>query len=397
MRILWVKSGNKLLPVDTGGKIRSYNLLRQLALRNEVTLVSNYVGARDDSYERDLQGHFPGAVAINMPRSRSEFFEGLSYCANFFSATPYSVAKFTTPRVRSCIEELLSSEKFDVAICDFLAASLNFPRRPGTPTVLFQHNVESVLWERQAKHERSLLKRIAYKAEALKMASYERTAVNRFDHVIAVSEADRDAMAAMTNRERISVVPTGVDLSHYSRREPTDARGTLVTFSGSMDWEANIDAVEYFVGEIWPAVRQGCPAARFRIVGRDPHRRVLRLASESVEVTGTVPSVIDHLRDSSVVIVPLRIGGGTRLKIYEAMAMGRAVVSTSVGAEGLDVNDGRDILIEDSANGFASSILKLLREDGYRASLESAAAAQASKFDWARIARQFETVLEEVR
>ncbi len=336
MRILWVKGG-KLLPVDTGGKIRSYNLLKQLAARHEVTLLSYYDGQRDAGYETEIVEHFSRTVAISTGRPDSS---AIDYLRHIFSPAPYAVTKFTSLRAAALIREWMAERSFDVAVCDFLSASLNFPAELRTPTALFQHNVESVLWRRQADYEPNLIKRIAFKLEAAKMIRYETEAVNRFDHVIAVSENDRDNMARMTERTRITVVPTGVDLDAYGQQPCNDSTEPVVVFTGSMDWEANIDGVEYFCSEIWPRVLKAVPGARFRIVGRNPHPRVQALASDSIEVTGTVVSVIDHLKEAAVFVVPLRIGGGTRLKIYEAMAMGKAVVSTSVGAEGLDVEDG---------------------------------------------------------
>jgi glycosyltransferase involved in cell wall biosynthesis len=161
-----------------------------------------------------------------------------------------------------------------------------------------------------------------------------------------------------------------------------------------MDWAPNIDGVEFFCQEIWPQVLAKVPAARFRIVGRDPQPRVKALASENVEVTGTVPSIVDHLREAAVFVVPLRIGGGTRIKIYEGMAMGKATVSTTIGAEGLDVQHGRNILLEDSPAGFAGAIVTLLQDEPVRRQYEAAAAATARKYDWSVITEQFVKVLE---
>jgi glycosyltransferase involved in cell wall biosynthesis len=176
-------------------------------------------------------------------------------------------------------------------------------------------------------------------------------------------------------------------------REPR-TRAPLVLFVGAMDWEPNVDAVEYFCAGIWPLIRVKVPAARFRIVGRNPVRRVQRLASDSVEVTGSVPSIVDHLRESAVVVVPLRVGGGTRLKIYEAMAAGKAVVSTSIGAEGLDVHHDEDIVLADEPEAFASAVAMLLDNLELRHRYERAAAAVAAKYDWRVIAGRFAQVLE---
>src|SRR5262249_30026672 len=153
---------------------------------------------------------------------------------------------------------------------------------------------------------------------------YEPEQVRRFHHVIAVSEADRVGMRGMTDPARISVVPTGVDLGEFRYDPGRMPDSATIVFTGSMDWEPNIDGVEYFCQHIWPVILQRVPHARFQIVGRSPHARVRRLASASVEVTGTVPSIVEHLARATVFVVPLRIGGGTRIKIYEAMAMGKA-------------------------------------------------------------------------
>jgi glycosyltransferase involved in cell wall biosynthesis len=287
-----------------------------------------------------------------------------------------------------------------VAVCDFLDAAVNFPGRLNIPSVLFQHNVESEIWRRHAETAVNPAKKMLYRMEFRKMLRYEQSRVRKFQHVIAVSDNDRSLMMKWVDADRITVVPTGVDLAQYApgpEASKTDAQlAPLITFIGAMDWEPNVDGVEYFCSEIWPAIKAEVPEARFRIVGRNPVRRVEKWASESIEVTGRVPSVIEHLRESAVVIVPLRIGGGTRLKIYEAMAAGKAVVSTTVGAEGLDVHHGRDIILADDARAFSQAVIMLLRDRGLRGRYEKAAAETTARYDWAAIGQRFSEVLQSV-
>jgi polysaccharide biosynthesis protein PslH len=232
--------------------------------------------------------------------------------------------------------------------------------------------------------------------------------------VIAVSENDRSLMTRWVDGDRVTVVPTGVDLAHYrpdpaeceskSDQNPLDASAPLITFVGAMDWEPNVDGVEYFCSEVWPSIKAEVPQARFRIVGRNPDRRVQKWASNStnanndgsIEVTGRVPSIVEHLRQSAVVIVPLRIGGGTRLKIYEAMATAKAVVSTTVGAEGLDVHHGRDIILADDPRSFAQAVIMLLRDPELRRRYEKAAVETAARYDWPAIGERFSEVLHSV-
>jgi glycosyltransferase involved in cell wall biosynthesis len=394
MKILWVKAG-KILPVDTGGKIRSFNILRHLAREHEIVFLSYYGGPQDEEYETAISQQFPGAQAIHIAGPQGGFAQSLDYLLRLPSSAPYAVRKFSHRKVHEAVAQWLNAGNFDVAVCDFLAPSLNFPNNSSVPVVLFQHNVETMLWRRMADKEKNALRKLSYAIEARKMAWYETRSLQRFQHIIAVSEHDRDTMLTLSPRCPITVVPTGVDTEQYKVVPSVLGIPPLVVFTGSMDWKPNIDAMEYFCNEIWPVVLADFPDARFQIVGRTPNARVRRLASASVEVTGTVASVIDYLRAATVVIVPLRIGGGTRLKIFEAMAMAKAIVSTSIGAEGLDVTDGRDLLIADSAHLFADSILRLLRDRELRRSYEQAAAALAARYDWSQIARRFADVLRE--
>lgn len=394
MKVLWVKAG-RLLPLDTGGKIRSYNILHHLAKQNEVTLLTYYGGRREPQYEASLSQHFPGAHTIHTAVPEGLLGQSLDYIWNLSSRAPYAVKKFTDPAVQHLVTEWLNEKRFDVAVCDFLSASLNFPNQPKIPSVLFQHNVESVLWRRMAQTETMLVRRLSYRIEAAKMLRYETYALGKFHHVIAVSERDRDEMLKLDARSLITVVPTGVDTEKYKVSPPAVADPPVVVFTGSMDWEPNIDAVEYFCREIWPSILIAFPNARFQIVGRNPHPRVQRLKNTSVEITGMVPNVADYLRSATVVVVPLRTGGGTRLKIFEAMAMGKALVSTSIGAEGLDVKHGQDLMLSDSPESFSASVQQLLREPDLRWTYEKAAATLAARYDWSEIASVFMHVLRE--
>jgi polysaccharide biosynthesis protein PslH len=393
MKILWVKPG-KLLPLDTGGKLRTYNILRKLAGGHELIYLSYYGGKHDPAYEQEILSHLPGTVCVYTGAPDTTAVERyLDYLRRLPWRAPYAVSKFTAAQVQNLLNEWIPQHRFDVAVCDFLSSTLNFPENLATPTALFQHNVETVLWQRKAEFEVKKLDRMVAMIEYNKMRRFEPEQVRRFHHVIAVSEADRHAMSGMVDAEHVSVVPTGVDLSKYQYDPAARPSGPIAVFTGSMDWEPNIDGVEFFCREIWPLVLARVPNARFRIVGRDPHPRVKKLASDSVEVTGTVPSIVEHLRNAAVFVVPLRMGGGTRIKIYEGMAMGKATVSTTVGAEGLDVEHGRDILLEDKPDTFADAIITFLQDESVRRRYEAAAAATARKYDWSVVAQDFVEVL----
>ncbi|HYW39408.1 MAG TPA: glycosyltransferase [Terriglobales bacterium] len=423
MKILWVKA-DKLLPVQNGGNIRTYHVLRYLSARHELTFFSYYGGLPDPDYERELQRQLPGAVAVcTGKRVLSGAERALDYLAHLGAQLPYAVSRFAHAKVQKRLQDWFREQRFDVAVCDFLDAAVNFPGRLNIPSVLFQHNVESEIWRRHAATAGNPAKKMIYRMEFRKMLRYERAVVRKFQHVIAVSANDRSIMMQWVDADRVTVVPTGVDLAQYrpdpasldpaisdpptsdpttSDPNPLAASAPLITFVGAMDWEPNVDAVEYFCSQIWPAIKAEVPQARFRIVGRNPGRRVQKWASnsnsndDSIEVTGRVPSVVEHLRQSAVIVVPLRIGGGTRLKIYEAMATAKAVVSTTVGAEGLDVHHGRDIVLADDARSFAQAVIMLLRDPELRRRYEKAAAETAARYDWPAVGERFSEVLRSV-
>jgi len=396
MRILWVKA-DKVLPVHSGGNIRTYHVLRHLASHHELTFYSYYGGKPDDVYECELQQHLPASVAVcTGKRELSGAARGLDYLVHLAAQAPYAVSRFASFKVQNQIRTWFREQRFDVAVCDFLDAAVNFPGHLTIPSVLFQHNVESEIWRRHAATAGNLVKKMMYGVEFRKMLRYEQIEVRKFHHVIAVSENDRRLMSEWVAADRITVVPTGVDLTEYRPDPSAPEPAPLVTFVGAMDWEPNVDGVEYFCSEVWPTIQAEVPEARVHIVGRNPERRVEKWASERIEVTGRVSSVVEHLRQSAVVIVPLRIGGGTRLKIYEAMATAKAVVSTTVGAEGLDVHHGRDIMLADEPGSFAQAVIMLLRDGELRRRYEKAAAETAARYDWPVIGERFSDLLQSV-
>ena len=383
-----------MLPVDTGGKIRSYNVLRQLIRTHEVTFLSDYSGAPDPQYEAEIACELTGAHTIRTDSAQAGTLgQYVGYVRRIFQAAPFAVSNFADAAVRRHVTTWLNEKRFDVAVCDFLVATINFPRTLATPTVLFQHNVESSLWKRRVSTESNPVRRLAYKLEAVKMDRYERREVRRFHSIIAVSEHDRKQMLEMGASE-VTVVPTGVDTQKYQVSPPATANPPRIVFTGSMDWEPNIDAVNYFCREILPGVQKELPRALFQIVGRKPPTSVKRLACDYVQVTGTVPSVSDYLRDATVVVVPLRAAAGTRLKIFEAMAMGKAVISTSIGAEGLAVHNGSDIILADEPAAFANAIVRLTCDSGLRRQYELAAVKLASQYDWSKVAGTFADALQ---
>jgi glycosyltransferase involved in cell wall biosynthesis len=393
MKLLWVING-RLLPVDSGGRIRSTNTLRELVQRHEVTILSFYRGRRRDGwYEAALAEEFRGgravwlgngvraAVSYRFPNRLTELL------AQDFSGNA---------RARRMIGEALRAGGFDAAISDFLFAAPHFPQELPVPGVLHTHNVESQLLESQASLRRRSPLSAVDRLSIGRLRRYEVAQLHRFDHTLATSDEDAELFRQMAPAAHVTVTGTGVDLREFRPAPLPQNASPLIVYTGMMGYPPNVDAVRWFAAEIWPTVVREVPRARFRIVGRDPGADVRELASEAIEVTGRVDSVADHLREASVVVVPLRSGGGTRLKIYEALATGRPMVSTRLGAQGLDVRDGHDIVFAESAPDFAREVVALLQDRERTARLAAAAAETGARNGWSLVADRIDAALEDV-
>lgn len=392
MHILWLKT-ELLHPVDKGGKIRTYQTLKHLKSSHQITYLCLDDGsaAPDAEARADEYCHALVTVPFAAPRKGTATFYG-DLARNVFSSLPYAVAKYRSAAMREAIVRAVSERHVDLVVCDFLFPSINLPSGLPVPCVLFQHNVEAAIWERHASTAGHPVKRAYMRSQWRRMAAWEGRECLRFDHVIAVSEDDATAMRRAYGAARVSHVPTGVDVDFF-RRSGTVARepGTIV-FIGSMDWMPNEDGVAWFAEQVLPRIRSQIGNARFVVVGRNPSPAVVAMAARDamIEVTGTVPDVRPYLERADVVVVPLRIGGGTRLKIFEGMGMECAIVSTTVGAEGLPLTDGDEIRITDDPSAFASACVALVRDPVARDRMGTHAALRVRRdFGWQHAASKF--------
>lgn len=397
MKILWVKAGG-LVPPDTGGKIRSYNILCELAHRHSVTFFSFYGQLPQDEHA-SLKSIFKQVVCIplKLPAPKS-FAEMMEYSLNLASSEPYGIVKFCRAEVRRSLLALLKNADFDVIICDFVIAAGVIPWDSPLPKILFTHNVEAMIWRRHYEVSSNPLWKAISWLEWRKMASAEARYLRRADYVLTVSDGDRDSFLPIVPSEKISVIPTGVDVEYFRPMRVDEAPDSLV-FTGSMDWLPNEDAILYFAEEILPLILRRKPKVWLEVVGRKPSRKLQSLAesNKSIRLTGWVDDIRPFLARGTVCIVPLRIGGGTRLKIFEAMAMGKAVVSTSIGAEGLPVRSGDNISLADTPHDFADAVTLLLEDRDRRKRLGDAARALVEQnYSWSKVAENFAEIIEGV-
>ncbi|HME59016.1 MAG TPA: glycosyltransferase family 4 protein [Terracidiphilus sp.] len=396
MKILWI-CPSFLHPTDRGGQIRTLGTLRELHKRHEIHFAalndprnlegpqrSSEYSSRHFSVEHTVPGR--GSIGI-VPQ----------LIGSLVSPAPMAVSRYASRRLKQTIDSLIATEHYNSIVCDFLAAAPNLTDLE--ECVLFQHNVETIIWQRHVEQSRSFVKKLFFQMQARKIEAYERQICRRAKHVIAVSDIDAARMKRMFGIESVTSVPTGVDVEYFAPRGVAPPI-TDIVFCGSMDWLPNVDAVEYFLSEVLPLIRDRLPGATFTIAGRSPDARVLKAVKglRGVYVTGKVEDMRPYLWGAKISVVPIRIGGGTRLKIYECMAAGVPVVSTKVGAEGLRYKDGEDIVLACVPSAFAAACVRLLSDDKTRHTISQNALKRAQReFSWKAVSRKFEAVLENNR
>ncbi len=395
---LLVVSPRFLFPLDQGGRIRTVNTLRRLKGGVfDITLVSP-APANAGDWAADLASTCDRFLSWpETPQSRLGQVRALA------GQVPVAVASDASAAGSALVAAELAKAP-DAVLVDFPHAAVLLPDRLPVPSVVWTHNVEAEIFARHAEVARGPM-RLVWQDQARKMQRFEAETLRRFDTVIAVSKRDAAALREAYGLTRVEPVETGVDTEYYACHPPADApafgmaEGTVV-FTGSMDSRSNIEGVTFLMDEVWPLVLQGRPGARAIIVGRTPPAGLVAAARERKldwEFTGFVDDVRPYVARSHVYVIPLRVGSGTRIKVFEAMAMGCPVVSTTLGVEGLAVTDGVHYLRADAADAFAAAILALLDDAVRRQELSTAARALVElKFGWAQVTRQFEAILAAV-
>ncbi len=404
IRLLQLSPRN-LWPLDSGAKLREYYFARQLAQHVRLTYLGFWeaAGPRVDSPPPDVLVPGCGEILI-LPRGRRYSFFQLVRGA--LTRTPVTVLNCTTERMAAALQRLLEERAFDLVQMEGtqLAAYLPLIRaaRSRPRIVVDWHNIESELMSRYSEYAPNLARRLYARRTARSQKTVERRLLGDCDAHVVTSERERQKLLQLAPGAEVLVVENGVDVAYYSDAaieeayghfrgaRPSKARRDRVLFAGSMDYHANIDSVTYFARAVWPQVRERLPEAVFTIAGRHPAPEVRALgALPGIDVTGLIEDIRPYYREAMAAIVPVRIAGGTRLKILEAMAAGVPVVSTPLGAEGLEVEPGVNILIGETEDEFCDGIVSLSEDpQRWRRLAAAGRALVEAHYDWAAVSKK---------
>lgn len=396
MRILWL---TPYLPVPTSGAgTRVYNLLQVLARTCDIDLIAGSVTGEPDQDASTEMRSVCRSVEVVPATITSQRHKRLLQLKSLFGRHPMHYRIFYSKEMQERIDRIARQNSYDAVVLE--SSFMGYYSLPeGLPRVLDQHNVESEILLRSSQRERSMLRRAYNLLEYWKYRSDEWRICRQMNLILATSMRDCEGMLQWRGVPACVVIPNGVDTTYFVSGEQDDNQpSNTVLFTGTMNYSPNTEAMLYFVDEIWPLIQERMPAALLQIVGHSPPPEIVKLARlPNVAVLGSVPDVRPYLAAAQVVVAPLRIGGGTRLKILEAMAMARAVVSTSLACEGLDVQHGRHLLVADTPLTFAESVCELLSNASRRAAMgkEGRQLVQES-YDWQSLGLRMEDALRNV-
>ncbi len=395
-------------PATDGGRIRVMNLVSRLCRIHKVTLLTFIASPADEQGVEYLRK--TGIDVVGVRRSKSKLVMTFhSLLQSFVRRKPLTIAKYYSAEMVSALEGLLRTRRIDIIHFEMLHTGQFLPKaqiaekpeqisglKPNSSsmryfTVLGEQNIDSSIWFRLAKSEPNPLRKLIFYLQYRSFVNYESVVCPRFDMCFCVSSEDQRRLSSLCPGATIEIVPNGVDLDYFSPGAVEEDDACLV-FTGSMDWQPNEDAVVYFCDHILPIIRVKLPEIIFYIVGSNPTDRVLKLnMHKGVIVTGSVDDVRPYMMSAAVYVVPLRIGGGTRLKILQALAMEKAVVSTAVGCEGLDLQPDEHLFVADEPEQFAAKTIQLIKDPSLRCRLgENGRKLVREKFDWDVIVKGLE-------
>jgi sugar transferase (PEP-CTERM/EpsH1 system associated) len=379
-------------PLNTGGSIGIFNITKHLAKRgHEIHMVAL---GRPGTVDANCDLHSYCQLKVVDVRTETVYARML---LNLFTKQAYTLSKYNSPLVYNEINNICRRLNPDVVHVDHLHMAWYGPyvrQRWDIPIALREHDVVFTIWERLAATQRNALQRFYIRLQTERIKRFERNFCTIYDRVVAISDEDRQRLLGVCPTAKVSVIPGGVD-TEFFRPLQTPREELNILFVGGLNGEPNIDAVTWFARAVWPIVACQCPETDFTVVGSRPSVAIKKLASDRVKIVADVPDVRPYLSQASVFVVPMRVGGGIRLKILEALAMKKAIVSTSIGCEGIALADGTHLLIADNESDFAKKTIQLLRNPRLGAELgENGYRVVTERYSWESVAGSFEAEYE---
>jgi sugar transferase (PEP-CTERM/EpsH1 system associated) len=379
-------------PPFRGDKLKIYNLTKRLAAKHDLYLVTFYESRDELNYLKDIQPFFKEIELVYLPKWRSI----LNGIPALFSHTPLQVAYFRSSKMKRMVKLAMDRYNIDVIHTQHLRMS-QYTKHLNVPKILDLPDAFSLYFKRRNETDRPFINRLIDTIEIGRLTRAEKV-ITKYDKTLVCSVEDQKYLEQLHNTQNIDILLNGVDLSTFDVGQGHNySHNQTLLFTGNMDYAPNVDAVQYFVKEMWPAISEANPTTKFIIAGQRPVDAVKKLVTDRIEVTGFIPNLKDMYVDASVVIAPLRFGAGTQNKVLEAMAMGVPAVCTHIGFEGLQIQSGQGVIMAKEKSQFILEVNMLLSDAAKRQSVgEQGLEIAQTRFSWDKVAVQLEKYLKEI-
>ena len=389
LNILWI-SHFVPYPPKGGCFQRSYNLIKEVSRNNNIYLIAlrhkdktTHPESETKKAKSELEKLCKKVIIVDISSFSGVNFYFMAF-KSIFNINPLTVNLFKSKYAENIIAKLVNDIEFDVAHYDTISLCEYMHHTGSIPKILNHHGVESFMIRRRVNNEQNFLKKLYLFIESYKLRKYEERNCHKYYLNLTVSEDDKSMLMKISPLSHVEVVENGVDVDYFKQKDKHNNTNRLI-FAGRMDQYSNVDAIMQFCRNVWPLVKERFPEIRFSLIGNNPPQKLLDMArnDERIEVLGYVDDVRSYFAGATISICPIRDGGGTRLKILDAMAMGMPIISTTIGCEGIDVSPGKDVLIANTPEEYVYNIRRLINDDVLRENLSNNARKTVeNKYSW---------------
>lgn len=409
MRILWL---SHLVPYPPKGGVlqRSYNLTKELCRNFEVDLIafvqkdliSNFnngdIQKTIEESKSELRKHFQNIKYVDLPADKHRYSKHLIAASSLLQKSPYTINWLRSTEMEAAIREQVEKRDYDLVHIDTISLDVYRPLFGDIPLVMDHHNIESHMMIRRSKREDNWIKKLYFLQEGLKLRSYEKKVCSKYAGHITCSSIDSNRLSKLTHGPEITDIPNGVDTKYFKpaglKQEPYS-----IVFAGRMNWYPNVEAADFIAKKVFPLLKKRFPLAKLVIAGANPPQHLIKLsqANENIRITGFIDDIRPFIEQASVYICPIMDGGGTKLKILDALAMAKPIVASAIAAEGIDVEEGRNIMLADSPQDFVDAIGSLFESESLRLEIgKEARKLSEEKYEFAKIGEKLSDFYQKI-
>lgn len=379
-------------PLHSGGQIRSYNLLKNLSKKHQVTLFSFIRSSTEKKYIKELKKHCHKVKVFK----RRKAWDPRNIILSALTPYPFLVSIYLSSSVKKAVAKELNSQTYDLIHAETFYVMPNLPNSVSLPTLLVEQTIEYLVYQRFIENSKLFFLKPLLYFDVFKIKFWEKHYWQKATRLVAMSVSDKNMMSKSVKHKKVDVVANGVDVEHFNKVKPQKPTIPTILFVGNFKWLPNKDAAKFLVTKIWPKIKEKLPQAKLWIVGRNPTPDIINLSQRgSINITGDIDDIRTAFSRSHLMLAPIRNGRGTKYKVLEAMASRVPVVTTRLGIEGIKAKDS--VIVAESADNLASNTIKVLTNPKFAESMaKEAQAIVYQSYNWQSISRKLDQIYKQL-